>query len=223
MTKEDFVAMWTEELKECEEQYKDMGMALDIWYRGSRRGSAPQRPDYTVFRNRFESRFYHIYKDELEQLPEAERIAVEREAATMMLDKLRDMEIDIDYSPDLKTYIELDPKNIEYIDLLDGDEDSFLAEMIGENPEVLNHLSMEKIKEISGGRQEFIIDLVKSNTELVKHPTISEIIASDPALIKETTIVLKEIELDKLKVEVAQKEQELEQLKGKERTVAEID
>lgn len=125
-------------------------------------------PDYTLFRNRFSSRVSHIYKDELAELPEDVRLDIEKTAMTMMLDKMREMDVQINYDDDLGEYIKFDPKNIQYMDLLSWNvnKEEFFARMIVEKPEVLQFLTAEQFNEISEGNPEYIVQLVKENADL---------------------------------------------------------
>ena len=151
-------------------------------------------------------------------MPADEITDIEKAAATMLLDKMRDMNITIGYADDLGKYIRLDPKNITYLDLLEWkcDKKELLANMVKENPAVLSFLTPEQFTEIGMAAPDYIVDLVKSNPELATRSPISEIVANNPALTKEITILKKEMEVEKLRAELATVEQELTQLQSPE-------
>lgn len=209
MTKEEFLTKWEENLKVCERDYRNQ---YDYYHRGSHRGPC-KRPDHIVFRNRLSGRLHHVYKEQLEQLPEEERIDIEKAATTMMLEKMRELKVEVTNCDDLGKYVKLDPKNIQYMDLLSSfDKESFFTKMATENPEVVSFLTTKQLNEISEGNSDYIVQLVKGNVELANIPPLSEIIAKDPSLTKEVTILKKQREVAKLSAELEVAKRELEEL-----------
>ena len=169
--------------------------------------------DHTFFSQRLDTLLKN-FKEQLGQLSDEERQNIQKEAVDMMLGKLSDMKVPIVDEEDLEAYVILDSKNIRHLNLLDSPvtKADFLAKMIKESPSVLSFMTAEQISEISNGDQAYITQLVKSNIELANKSPIAEIIAGNPELKKEVTILEMESKVEKLEQEVDAQEQELAQL-----------
>lgn len=169
--------------------------------------------DHTFFSQRLDTLLKN-FKEQLGQLSDEERQNIQKEAVDMMLGKLSDMKVPIVDEEDLEAYVRLDSKNIRHLNLLDSPvtKADFLAKMIKESPSVLSFMTAEQISEISNGDQAYITQLVKSNIELANKSPIAEIIAGNPELKKEVTILEMESKVEKLEQEVDAQEQELAQL-----------
>lgn len=174
-------------------------------------------PGYARFITIYENRI-HAQRDTLGKMSEDERREALGEASAVLLSSMRDMDFHISEPRALANLIKTNPQNIQYIDLLDEgcNKARFLAEIATETPEVVSFLTAEQFNEISEGSSEYILQMVRGNGELANRPPLSEIIANNPELTKEITILNKEKQLEQLKGEMIQTECELAQLKDRE-------
>lgn len=149
MTKAEFLNMWAEELEDCESVYKE---AMQ------QKPHAKENHDH-ILRDRLGSRLY-LYGDELPK-DQKERLAIEQEAIDMLLEKARDLGIEVPFD-EMAGYIKKDSKNIRYIDVLtkNADKDDLLTMVAKENPEVLRFLSEEQFDLV---RKEYEDSIVKFN------------------------------------------------------------